>query len=115
MSDSEWRYRDAPPPRELSVVGYDVIARDGLAGRVSMTANSAGRQWLIIESGFWVFAKKHLIFADGVTRIDHDENTVTVEMTRNQIKAAPSHEKDGGSYDGRNLGPSDRPDTDVAV
>ena len=71
----------------------NVITRDGIIGRVSKAANTVGRQWLVVDTGFWVFSRKHLLPVGAVTRVDHDDGSVTMALTRGQIRTAPCYVK----------------------
>jgi hypothetical protein len=45
-----------------------------------------------VDTGFWIFGKKRLI-PGLVSTVDHDANTVHVNMTKEQIKSAPDYER----------------------
>lgn len=75
-----------------SIVGYNVHATDGDIGKIDESSTDASRQYLVVDTGFWIFGKKRLIPAGVVTSVDHDEETVSVAMTKDQIKSAPDYD-----------------------
>ena len=88
-----WNYRDAlSQDVTRDVVGYDVAATDGDIGKIDEASTEAGRRYVVVDTGFWIFGKKRLIPAGVVTRIDHDGKKVHVSMTKDQIKSAPDYE-----------------------
>lgn len=101
MSDSVWNYRDTSWNQQNSLVGYDVYASDGSIGKIDEASDEAGSQWLVVDTGFWIFGKKRLIPAGAITGVDHDGSTVTVSMTKDQIKSAPDYDKDDWNDDAR--------------
>ena len=66
-----WDYRDDIDVGD-TVVGYDVDATDGDIGKIDEASTDAGRRYLVVDTGFWIFGKKRMIPAGVVTRVDHD-------------------------------------------
>ena len=97
-----WNYRDSASRTtgSRSVVGYHVHATDGDIGKIDESSTDASRQYLVVDTGFWIFGKKRMIPAGVVTDVNHDDETVAVAMTKDQIKSAPDFE-DQRSYDER--------------
>ena len=91
MSDI-WRYREAVWSESADLVGYDVQATDGSIGTVDEATTETDRAHLVVDTGFWIFGKKRLIPAGAVISIDHDARTITVSLSKDQIKAAPDHD-----------------------
>ena len=90
-----WSYRtDLTQDIGRDVVGYDVAATDGDIGKIDEASTEAGRNFFVVDTGFWIFGKKRLIPAGVVTRIDHDDSKVHVSMTKDQIKSAPDFDAD---------------------
>jgi hypothetical protein len=87
-----WRFQDMLS-RDLGsidrLVGYDVEATDGHIGKIDEASAETDRQYLVVDTGFWIFGKKRLIPAGVATRVDHDDRNVFVSMTKDQIKQAP--------------------------
>lgn len=90
MSDSElWTYQQDVWTDGREVVGYDVEASDGSIGSIDDSTLDAGRQHVVVDTGPWIFGKKRLIPARAITRIEHEDKTVHVNLTKDQIKDAP--------------------------
>ncbi len=84
-----WDYPDDVNTTDTGMVGYDVEATDGSIGKVDEASNDAGSQYLVVDTGFWIFGKKRLIPAGVVQRVDDHDEKVYVSMTKDQIKDAP--------------------------
>ena len=100
MSDM-WTYRDSTWTTTSDLVGYDVEATDGSIGKIDEASTEATGQWLVVDTGFWIFGKKRLIPAGAVTGVDHEAQTVMVNMSKDAIKAAPDYDKDDWGDDSR--------------
>ncbi len=92
MSDSVWSYRDTTWNQDRDLVGYSVEATDGSIGKIDEASNEASGQWLVVDTGFWIFGKKRVNPAGVVVGMDHEKRTVIVSMSKNQIKAAPDYD-----------------------
>ena len=101
MSDTVWSYRDTTWSQDSDLVGYDVEASDGSIGKIDEASNEASGQWLVVDTGFWIFGKKRLVPAGAVTGIDHEGKTVMVDLTKDQVKSAPDYDKDDWNDDSR--------------
>lgn len=101
MNDIVWSYRDNDFNTDKDLVGYSVMARDGSIGSIDESSTEATGQWLVVDTGFWIFGKKRLIPAGTVTGIDHEGKTVVVYVTKDQIKSAPDFDKDEWDEDAR--------------
>jgi hypothetical protein len=74
------------------IVGWDVEARDGHIGKVDAASFEDSSSCLVVDTGFWIFGKKRLVPAGVVERIDPDQQTVYVSMTKDEIKGAPDYD-----------------------
>jgi hypothetical protein len=92
MSDI-WTYRNDIKIDKADVVGYDVEATDGDLGKIDKSSKDAGRQHVVVDTGFWIFGEKRLIPAGAITMVDHDDKKVRVSMTKDQIKSAPEYDE----------------------
>jgi hypothetical protein len=93
---SVWTYRTSLSNNVTypsKFVGYDVEATDGSIGKIDKASTETGRQYLVVDTGFWIFGKKRLIPAGVVTNVDHDDHNVYVAMTKDQIKQAPDYDE----------------------
>lgn len=84
-----WTYRSGVRSEDRDVVGYDVEARDGSIGKIDASTVEAGTQHVVVDTGFWIFGKRRLIPAAAITRIDHAAERVYVDLSKEQVKAAP--------------------------
>jgi hypothetical protein len=100
-NDDVWIYRSGveTTTEPENLVGYDVEATDGSIGKVDEATTHTGRQYLVVDTGFWIFGKKRLIPAGMVTRVDHSDQKVDVSMTKDQIKQAPDFDHDISVFD----------------
>jgi hypothetical protein len=90
-----WTYRTTLSPRladPRGLVGYDVVAADGSIGKIDEASTETSRNYLVVDTGFWIFGKKRLIPAGVVTQLDHDNEKVYVSLTKDEIKEAPDFE-----------------------
>jgi hypothetical protein len=97
-----WSYRSnlSSEVNARDIVGYDVHATDGDIGKIDECSLDTSRRYLVVDTGFWIFGKKRMIPAGVITGVDHDDMTVSVAMTKDQIKSAPDFDKQQ-SYDER--------------
>ena len=92
-SKNVWTYRSGIDTPTTSFVGYEVEATDGSIGRIDQASTDVSRQYLVVDTGFWIFGKKRLIPAGMVTRVEPASSTVYVSMTKDQIKNAPDYDE----------------------
>jgi hypothetical protein len=92
-SKTVWTYRGDIDTSAGNLVGYDVEAADGGIGKIDQASTEVNRQYLVVDTGFWIFGKKRLIPAGMVTRVDHTDRQVVVSMTKDQIKSAPDYDE----------------------
>ena len=96
-------------PEAIDLTGFDVGAidpspgREGLGGsgtadvhigKVDEATYETESSYIIVDTGFWIFGKKRMIPAAVIERVDLDERTVYVRMTKDEIKAAPDYDPD---------------------
>ena len=95
MSDSTnlWSYRTDVWSEDRDVVGYEVEAHDGHIGKIDESTVDAGTQHVVVDTGFWIFGKRRLIPAAAVSRIDHEAERVYVDLSKEQIEAAPDYDE----------------------
>jgi len=86
-----WTYR--PGVRAGSnVVGYTVEATDGRIGKIDAASDEADAAHLVVDTGFWIFGTKRLIPAGVVSTVDDLAHCVHIDMSKEQVKAAPDWE-----------------------
>ena len=90
---SIWDYRTDIGSVPGDFVGYGVEATDGGIGKIDESSAEAGEAYLVVDTGFWIFGKQRLIPAGVVERVDHADEKVFVNVSKDQIKAAPDFEE----------------------
>jgi hypothetical protein len=93
-----WAYVD-PGFANLDFTGWSVEATDGKIGKVDDATKEAGGNFLVVDTGPWIFGKKVILPAGVVERIDPDTETVFVNRTKDEIKNAPEYDSDRGVTD----------------
>lgn len=95
-----WTFReDVQNPSDID--GYTIHATDGEIGKVDKHNDEAGRSYLLVATGPWIFGKTVMLPAGVIDRIDHDDRVVYVSRTKDEIKAAPEYDEsrhDDDSY-----------------
>ena len=86
-----WTYREGVDlgvsPR--NVVGYDVEARDGSIGKVDEATFDTDSSSLVVDTGPWIFGKKVMLPAGVIRSVDHADEKIFVNRTKDEIKNAP--------------------------
>ncbi|MFD9127113.1 PRC-barrel domain containing protein [Kitasatospora sp. NPDC059571] len=73
------------------LIGYAVEASDGRIGKVDRHSADTDGAYLVVDTGPWIFGRQVLLPAGTVTAIDHEERTVHVGRTKDEIKGAPEY------------------------
>ena len=101
-----WTYREGAMGNGHDVVGYDVDAVDGSIGKIDASTTDTDEAHVVVDTGWWIFGKKRLIPAGAIVTVDHQDQKVAVQMTKDQIKGAPDFDEttsltavDRGVYD----------------
>ena len=78
-----------------NLVGFEVEATDGKIGKVDESTKDVQSQgFLVIDTGPWIFGKKVMLPAGIVSGVDHDEQKVYVNRTKDEIKNAPEFDEE---------------------
>ena len=102
MSSTDlWSYPSTMGTSTADLTGYKVEATDGSIGKIDEKSDEASASYVVVDTGPWIFGKKRLIPAGAITRVDHDEQRVHLQMTKDQIKSAPDYDKDTWDDDAR--------------
>ncbi|WP_263167669.1 PRC-barrel domain containing protein [Streptomyces sp. SCSIO ZS0520] len=95
MSNTVWGYGSGSGHvADADLTGYEVEAEDGPIGKVDKHSDEAGAQWIVVDTGVWIFGKEVLIPAGAVKLVDLEAFRIEVGLTREQIKAAPEFTRD---------------------
>ena len=86
-----WSYRAELRSDRGDFVDYDVEAIDGGIGKVVDESNDVDAGFLVVDTGFWIFGTKRLIPDGVVISVDHDAETIIIDMTKAQVKDAPEY------------------------
>jgi hypothetical protein len=92
MNTDVWSYRERTlggATDGTDVVGYGVEALDGSIGKIDEATYDAGSAYVIVDTGPWIFGKKVMLPAGVIRQVDHDDEKVFVNRTKDQIKDAP--------------------------
>jgi hypothetical protein len=66
---------------------------DGSIGKVDESTYDAGRSYVVVDTGPWIFGQKVMLPAGVVRGIDVTEQVVFVNRTKEQIKSAPEYDE----------------------
>lgn len=91
MSDDMWTYRPTSghiPGTDLT--GFKVEATDGSIGKVDKHSNEVGDQYIVVDTGVWIFGKEVLLPAGTITGVNTDDKVIQVSRTKDEIKSARS-------------------------
>src|SRR6476646_11831570 len=95
VTTSRWTYREGirePGVAPRNVVRYGVEARDGSIGKVDDATYEVGSSYLVVDTGPWIFGKKVMLPAGVIQSVDHENEKIFVERTKDEIKNAPEFE-----------------------
>jgi hypothetical protein len=109
-----WTYRDPTVATSLTqqqVIGYDVEALDGSIGKIDDATLETDSGHIVVDTGPWIFGKKVMLPAGVLRSVDHNDEKVFVNRTKDEIKDAPEfddsvrddekYRSDLGTYYGR--------------
>lgn len=95
-----WTYRTAVAIEPaVDLTDFKVEARDGSVGTVEDSTTDAGKSYIVLDTGSWIFGKKVVLPASTIEKIDIDNRVVVVDRTKEQIKNAPEFDPDRGVDD----------------
>jgi len=89
---SVWSYRADVNDDESSLIGYDVEATDGGIGKVEAETLNVEANRLVVDTGPWIFGSKRIVPLGMIDRVDHESETVYVDMTKEQVKDSPEYD-----------------------
>ena len=89
-----WTYPQTAGAGTLDVTGFSVEATDGSIGKIDESSNEVGASYLVVDTGPWIFGKKVVLPAGVVDRVDHEDEKVFVNRSKDDIKNAPEFDQD---------------------
>jgi hypothetical protein len=93
-----WRYQGEAWETN-ALTGYHVEANDGGIGKIDEATMDAGAGHIVVDTGPWIFGRKVLLPAGTISRVDHDEEKVYVNRTKEHIKNSPEFHDSTSDYD----------------
>jgi hypothetical protein len=94
MNTDMWVYREVDwASAQTPIAGYSVEASDGSIGKIDDATYDTGASYIVVDTGPWIFGKKVMLPAGVITRIDHDDNTVFVSVSKDEIKNSPEFDE----------------------
>jgi hypothetical protein len=87
-----WSYRDpslASSLKQEQITGYDVEAIDGSIGKIDDATLETDSGHIVVDTGPWIFGKKVMLPAGVLKTVDHVNEKVFVNRTKDEIKNAP--------------------------
>jgi hypothetical protein len=102
MAANIWTF----PPTADSIpflIGYDVVATDGKIGSIDEHSLASDSSYIVLNTGWWLFERKHLIPCGFISSIDGDAGKILLSKTRREVRAAPvfkpiEHSSESGRY-----------------
>ena len=83
-----WTYRETDWTTS-NFIGYSVEALDGSIGKIDEATMDAGASYVVVDTGPWIFGSKVMLPIGVMRSVDHDEQKVFVNRTKDEIKDAP--------------------------
>lgn len=87
-----WAYA-VPEWSEIDLSGFEVEARDGEIGSVHESSREVGSSYVVVDTGPWIFGKKVMLPAGMIERIEPEERTVHVALSKEEIRDAPEFDE----------------------
>ena len=92
-----WTYREEVQLKPaVDLTGFKIEALDGDIGKVDESTADAGKSFVVVDTGPWIFGRKVLLPAQTIHRIDVDSEKVFVDRTKEEIKNAPEFDPERG-------------------
>ncbi|MBA3740133.1 MAG: DUF2382 domain-containing protein [Chloroflexi bacterium] len=88
-----WTYRDSDSWGNVDMTGFDIEATDGSIGTVDEATYDAGKSYVVVDTGPWIFGKKVVLPGGAIQRVDAADRRVWVDLTKTQIENAPEFDE----------------------
>ncbi|QKW23656.1 PRC-barrel domain containing protein [Kitasatospora sp. NA04385] len=76
------------------LTGYRVEASDGRIGKVDKHSEEVGQAHLVVDTGPWIFGRTVLVPAGTINRIDHDDRSVWLDRSMEDVRNSPEFDPD---------------------
>ncbi|RKE23503.1 PRC domain containing protein [Streptomyces sp. TLI_171] len=76
------------------LTGYRVEASDGRIGKVDKHSEDVGSSHLVVDTGPWIFGRTVLVPAGIINRVDHNDRSVWLDRTMEEIRNSPAFDPD---------------------
>ena len=96
MRADVWTSREGVSALGDEMVGYEVEGRDGRIGKVEHV--SFERTCVVVSTGR-LFAKKYVIPAGSVERVDTESKTMAVDLSKEEVENSPEYDDHVGFDD----------------
>ena len=94
MNQQLWEYRQSGwASSQTPITGYSIEATDGSIGKIDDATYDVGESYIVVDTGPWIFGKKVMLPAGVIMRIDHEDNTVFVSVSKDEIKNSPEFDE----------------------
>lgn len=95
LNTEMWTYRPSlSETAQIDLDGFDVEARDGSIGEVDEATNDVSRQYIVVDTGPWIFGRKVVIPAALIEAVDTNNRKVVLDLTKDEIKDSPAYDPD---------------------
>ncbi|MGX5183452.1 PRC-barrel domain containing protein [Streptomyces avermitilis] len=78
---------------DADLAGYRVEAADGHVGKVDKQSRLVDSQYVLVDTGVWIFGRKVMLPAADITGVDHEEKKIVVARTKAEIKRSPEFDE----------------------
>ena len=92
LTHDVWMYRDPTLATNLNkqrIVGYEVESIDGSIGKVDDASFETDTGHIVVDTGPWIFGKKVMLPVGVLRSVDHGNEKVFVNRTKDEIKNSP--------------------------
>ena len=90
-----WGYRPTVAhATDNALTGYKVEATDGSIGKVDKHSGDVRAQYLVVDTGPWIFGAQVLLPAGTVVGVDEENEKIFVDRTKEQIRNAPQWDRE---------------------
>jgi uncharacterized protein (TIGR02271 family) len=88
-----WSYRDYDTWKSTDIRGFAVEATDGEIGAIDETSDKTGSNYIVVDTGPWIFGKKVLLPGGVIQRVDTADQRVWVSLSKSEIENAPEFDE----------------------